>query len=100
MEVRQSVNARKHEGTRRMTKTAPLSAGLVAIKGAAAPIGDMPTRTAAQLALAKDERLAPLNFRVPREFRTMFKTYAAMHDLKLNQLLKLSFETYRKLQGD
>jgi hypothetical protein len=30
----------------------------------------------------------------------MFKTYAAMHDLKLNQLLKLSFETYRKLQGD
>ncbi len=87
-----------------MKKPAPLSAGLVAIKGAGAPVQDMPTGSvaAAEPASAKDEEtaLAPLNFRVPREFRTGFKTYAASHDLKLNQLLKLSFEAYRKQQGD
>jgi hypothetical protein len=38
----------------------------------------------------------PLNFRVPADFRRAFKTYAAQHDLKLNELLKLSFDSYRK----
>jgi hypothetical protein len=44
--------------------------------------------------------LAPLNFRVAPGFRREFKTYAARHDLKLNELLRRSFEAYRKAQGD
>jgi len=93
-----------------MTKPTPLSSGLVAIKGNAAPVPDMPTRSPAVAAPApapakakkekKEVGTEPLNFRVPAAFRTAFKTYAASHDLKLNALLKLSFEAYRKQQGD
>jgi hypothetical protein len=91
-----------------MTKSTPLSSGLVAIKGNAAPVPDMPTRSPAVAApvpaKAKKEKkevgTEPLNFRVPAAFRTAFKTYAASHDLKLNVLLKLSFDAYRKQQGD
>jgi len=44
--------------------------------------------------------LSPLNFRVPAGFRREFKTYAAQHDLKLNELLRRSFEAYRRQRGD
>lgn len=44
--------------------------------------------------------LAPLNFRVDASFRREFKTYAARHDLKLNELLRRSFESYRRQNGD
>jgi hypothetical protein len=37
---------------------------------------------------AKD---APLNFKVSADFRREFKTYAAQHNKKLNQLLYESF---------
>lgn len=37
---------------------------------------------------AKD---APLNFKVSSDFRREFKTYAAQHNKKLNQLLYESF---------
>ena len=33
----------------------------------------------------------PLNFKVPADFRREFKTYAAQHNKKLNQLLYESF---------
>lgn len=118
------------------SKPAELSAGLVAIKGTAAPSPDMPGRagvpalapqppstpapkTAAPLPAPakaatrppvrkaktepeeeKEPNLAPLNFRVPASFRREFRTYAATHDLKLNELLRRSFEAYRKLQCD
>jgi hypothetical protein len=104
-------------------KTAELSAGLVAIKGAAVPPPDMHTRAplvrpdvSAPVAEAvaprparesspahKAEReasLTPLNFRIPASFRREFKSYAASHDLKLNELLRLSFEAYRREMGD
>lgn len=93
-------------------KTAELSAGLVAIKGAAVPPPDMharaplaavPDTSAPKPAPAQAEReanLTPLNFRIPASFRREFKSYAARHDLKLNELLKLSFEAYRRQQGD
>ena len=42
----------------------------------------------------------PLNFRISGAFRREFKTYAARHDLKLNELLRLSFEAYRNQHGD
>jgi hypothetical protein len=81
-------------------KVTPLSSGLVAIKGSAVP-ADMPTRGATAAPPKEDDAgLAPLNFRVSAAFRRTFKTYAASHDLKLNALLKLSFENYRKQQGD
>jgi hypothetical protein len=103
---------------------AALSVSLVAVKGAAAPAPDMPGRRAAptprvpeadarveqaaadraplRAAAAREGEggLAPLNFRVAAGFRREFKTYAARHDLKLNELLRRSFETYRRAQGD
>jgi hypothetical protein len=80
-------------------KVTPLSSGLVAIKGSAVP-ADMPTRGATASPKEDEAGLTPLNFRVSAAFRRTFKTYAASHDLKLNALLKLSFESYRKQQGD
>lgn len=86
-------------------KTADLSSTLVAIKGAAVPAPDMPGRVAAISpkigggAKERDE-LTPLNFRIPSSFRREFKTYAATHDLKLNELLRLCFISYRKTQQD
>jgi hypothetical protein len=115
------------------SKPAELSAGLVAVKGAAAPSPDMPGRaggtvvsavapaapTAASEAASpqaaprpaarkaktepaeeKEANLAPLNFRIPASFRREFKTYAATHDLKLNELLRRCFEAYRRQQRD
>jgi len=95
---------------------AALSANLVAVKGAAAPTPDMAPRSAPARPLssaaepsvvvrpaAKREEegaLSPLNFRVPADFRREFKTYAAQHDLKLNELLRRSFQVYRQTQGD
>ena len=96
------VKGRKHESTKgsRMMKATPLSSGLVAIKGSAIPVADMPTRGATASPKEDDPGLTPLNFRVPADFRRTFKTYAASHDLKLNALLRLSFESYRRQQGD
>ena len=80
-------------------KSAALSAGLVAVKGKAAPADDMPGRggKVTKLTGAGQE---PLNFRVSAEFRRAFKTYAAAHDLKLNELLIRCFESYRQQQQD
>jgi len=86
---------------------AELSAGLIATKGQAAPAPDMPPRVAPAPrptpAIASAEQgngLEPLNFKVPASFRRAFKTYAASHDLKLNELLQRSFAAYREQQGD
>jgi hypothetical protein len=92
-----------------MNKRPELSAGLVAVKGRAAPAIDMPSRTSLSppqaIALPQQERagvgaLQPLNFRISADFRRSFKTYAARHDLKLNELLVRSFDAYRAQQGD
>ena len=101
--------------------SAALSANLVAVKGAAAPTSDMAGRAAAPtspvLAVVPDGPLKeaaepqpapgqgesggqPLNFRVPEVFRREFKVYAAQHGLKLNELLRLSFDAYRRQNGD
>jgi hypothetical protein len=106
------------------SRPAELSANLVAIKGAAAPSPDMPGRggvasvppaappAAAPAAKAprparkaadpepKEANLTPLNFRIPASFRREFRTYAATHDLKLNELLRLCFEAYRRQHRD
>jgi hypothetical protein len=94
-----------------MNKKPALSASLVAVKGKATPISDMPARSA-PAAIANPpppdpepvkragEELQPLNFRISASFRREFKTYAAVHDMKLNELLRHCFEAYRKQQND
>ena len=37
----------------------------------------------------------PLNFKVPADFRREFKTYAAQHNKKLNQLLYEAFDAWK-----
>jgi hypothetical protein len=85
-------------------KPAELSANLVAIKGTATPAPDMHGRiapTSASKAVPEvREELTPLNFRIPASFRREFKTYAATHDLKLNELLRRCFDVYRNTQRD
>ena len=48
----------------------------------------------------REGNLIPLNFRISASFRREFKTYAAKHDMKLNELLRRSFDAYRREQGD
>ena len=88
-------------------KSADLSAGLVAIKGQAAPAADMPARAPLAAPLPKEgegagktEALVPLNFKLPDSFVEAFKVYAVTHKMKLNELLRRSFESYRQQQGD
>lgn len=78
-------------------KPATLSANLVAVKGAAAP-----TRPAPELPPVGPGETGgqPLNFRVSEAFRREFKVCAARRGLKLNELLRLSFESYRCQYGD
>jgi hypothetical protein len=57
---------------------------------ASAPVPAGPAETGGQ----------PLNFRVSDAFRRDFKVYAAKHGLKLNELLRLSFEAYRDRNGE
>jgi len=87
-----------------MGKKPELVAGLIATKGSAAPAPDMPTRAAppapAPAPKKQGEPVEPLNFKVPARFRREFKTYAAAHGMKLNELLQRSFEDYRRQQGD
>jgi hypothetical protein len=97
--------------------TAALSANLVAVKGSATPAPDMPPGRAAPalvtvppavLAAAAshapvtegEEGGQPLNFRVSASFRREFKVFAAEHGLKLNELLRRSFDAYRRQQGN
>jgi hypothetical protein len=93
------------------SKRPELTAGLVAVKGAAAPATDMPTRAVGPVAIVSAppqpkragegrEELVPLNFRLPASFRREFKTYAASHDMKLNELLRECFEAYRRTKDD
>jgi hypothetical protein len=60
-----------------------------------------PDKVAKPAKPAKPAKVAkkPLNFKVPADFRREFKTYASKHDLKLNGLLELAFESYRKQPG-
>lgn len=42
----------------------------------------------------------PLNFKVPADFRREFKTYAAQHNKKLNQLLYEAFDALKAKHAD
>ncbi|MEZ5399203.1 MAG: hypothetical protein R2729_06000 [Bryobacteraceae bacterium] len=45
-------------------------------------------------------RPTPLNFKVPADFRREFKTYAAQHNKKLNQLLYEAFAALKAKHGE
>ena len=78
-------------------KTADLS-GLVATKGQAAPVANVPARSAAPAEDAEVNKV-PLNVRVSADLRRRFRVFAANHDLKLNELLRLAFDEYEKQHG-
>ena len=99
-------------------KPAALTAGLLSVKGNAAPAKgteprspepDLPAENApppepAPAAPVRDpdegdRNDAPLNFRVSPAFRREFKTFAAQNDLKLNELLRRAFDTYKRQEG-
>ena len=46
------------------------------------------------------DRAMPLNFKVPADFRREFKTYAAQHNKKLNQLLYEAFAALKAKHAD
>jgi hypothetical protein len=70
--------------------------GLVATKGSAAPVADMPARSAKRGADDEEANNVPLNFRVTADLRRRFRMFAAAHDLKLNELLRLAFDEYER----
>jgi len=73
--------------------------GLVATKGAAAPVADMPPRSAKPVEAADEVNNVPLNFRVTADLRRRFRMFAAAHDLKLNELLRRAFDEYEQRHG-
>ena len=71
--------------------------GLVATKGSATPVADMPSRSIKPVPVDTEEaNNVPLNFRVTAELRRRFRMFAAAHDLKLNELLRRAFDEYEQ----
>lgn len=69
-------------------KTAGLSAGLVAVKGQAAP----PPAAAADTG-------STMNFKVDAEFRRRFRLRAAAADLKMVDLLREALDAWEEKRG-
>ena len=78
-------------------KPADLS-GLVATKGQAAPVANVPARSAAPAEEAEANNV-PLNFRVSADLRRRFRVFAANHDLKLNELLFAALAAWEEKHG-
>ena len=79
-------------------KTAELSAGLIAVKGQAAPSSDAAGRELAPVSTVS-KASAPLNFKVDLAFRRRFRQRAAEADLKLNELLREALEAWEEKHG-
>ena len=54
------------------------------------------SHSARKRARRKPPNTTPLNFKVSEEFRREFKTYAAQHNMKLNQLLFNAFAALKE----
>lgn len=81
-------------------KPAALSAGLVAVKGSAAPVQDMPPRSAAVESKPASPKTVPLNFKLTPELVKRFKARAVADDMKLNELFEAAFAAYERERGD
>ena len=79
-------------------KTADLSASLVAVKGQASPTADATGRQP-EASPALSPASAPLNFKVPPDFRRRFRQRAAEADLKLNELLREALDAWEQKRG-
>jgi hypothetical protein len=80
-------------------KTANLSSSLVAIKGQATPPADAKGRQPDAATAPTSPASAPLNFKVPVEFRRRFRQRAAEADLKLNELLREALDAWEQQRG-
>ena len=58
-----------------------------------------PEKTLGNLEKPELAALAPLNFKVPRDFRREFKTYASQHDMKMVELLQEGFRLIKGQHG-
>ena len=79
-------------------KTAELSSSLVAVKGQASPSADATSRQP-ETSPALSPASAPLNFKVPPDFRRRFRQRAAEADLKLNELLREALDAWEQKRG-
>ena len=79
-------------------KTADLSSSLVAVKGQASPTADATGRQP-ETSPALSPASAPLNFKVPPDFRRRFRQRAAEADLKLNELLREALDAWEQKRG-
>jgi hypothetical protein len=59
-----------------------------------------PERPARKADQPDSSKPMPLNFKVPADFRREFKTYAAQHNKKLNQLLYEAFAALKATHAD
>jgi len=80
-------------------KSADLSAALVAVKGQASPSADATGRKPEASPAPAAAGNAPLNFKVPPDFRRRFRQRAAEADLKLNELLREALEAWEQRRG-
>ena len=48
---------------------------------------------------AGNSDLVPLNFKVDAEFKRDIKSFAAAHDMSMVDVIKFSFEEYKKQKG-
>lgn len=51
------------------------------------------------LAKPEPDQLVPMNFKVPSEFRKQYRILAGTHDVSMTDILKESFELYRRQKG-
>ena len=79
-------------------KSADLSSSLVAVKGQASPTADATGRQS-ETSPALSPASAPLNFKVPPDFRRRFRQRAAEADLKLNELLREALDAWEQRRG-
>lgn len=80
-------------------KSADLSSSLVAVKGQASPSADATGRQSETSSALSPVASAPLNFKVPPDFRRRFRQRAAEADLKLNQLLREALDAWEQKRG-
>jgi predicted HicB family RNase H-like nuclease len=78
-----------------MTKMKAIGADLVATKARPAAPSPEPEAPARKVYVLGE----PMNFRVSKEFKRAFKSAAANHDLKMNELLVEAFDVWLREKG-
>jgi hypothetical protein len=83
-----------------MTKMKAIGGNLIATKLKAAPEAPSAEPASAEAPAARVYELGePLNFRVKKDFKRLFKSTAAQHGLKMNELLVEAFDLWLREKG-